>query len=286
MSFIKIVHLSDLHFASITYNLNQFLSKRWLGNTNLLLFRNKTYQTDHLNYLPDLFSSLHVDAVVITGDFTTTSLPQEYQKARAFVDLLEKKSLKTFVLPGNHDVYTKEAERNNRFFQFFPTSVEKGVEVIEIKNNLFWIGLHCAYASNLFLSNGIFSQTIEEELIAKLNALPKEAICIMGNHFPLYSSGNFRHDLKKSKRLQTILKNFPQVKLYLHGHVHTPSFQEGLPLVLNSGSVSHLPGGTFYSIDLYPTKCRVKRYRLQNTTPLNNWQIDQDLDFSFAKSSS
>lgn len=288
MSLLKIAHLSDPHFATVTYNPNQFLSKRWLGNCNLLLFRNKTYQTDHLGYLPDLLSSLHFDAVAITGDFTTTSLPEEYQKAKFLVDAIKNKNIKTFVLPGNHDIYTKESERKKRFAQFFPSSEKNGVEVLEIKKNLFWIGLHCAYASNLFLSDGIFSSVIEQELVQRLDAIPKEAFCIMGNHFPLFTSGNFRHDLRKAKRLQAVLKNFPQVKIYLHGHIHKPAIRQEplLPLVLNSGSVAHLPGGTFYSIEIFDTGCNVKRYCLQNDLKLQTWKVDQDLDFSFTSNSS
>lgn len=290
MSLLKIAHLSDPHFATVTYDPRQFLSKRWLGNGNLILFRNKTYQTDHLKYLPHFLSSLNLDVVAITGDFTTTSLPEEYQKAKEFVQTFEKKGLKTFVLPGNHDVYTKESAEAKRFSQFFPSLEHHGVEVCEIKKNLFWIGLHCAYASNLFLSDGRFTQEIEEELKKQLQQLPSDATCIMGNHFPLYSSSNFRHNLKKTKRLQKILQSFPQVKLYLHGHIHKPNYQEGkqfhLPLVLNSGSISHLPGGTFYIIELFLSGCTIKRYRLQNDKKLNDWQVDQELFFSFEKSSS
>ena len=117
----QIVHISDPHFAAVTYNPMQFLSKRWLGNLNLMLFRNKSYQTDHLMHLPALFKALDVEAVCITGDMASTSRHEEFKLAKKFVDQFREKGMKTFVLPGNHDVYTKGAEREKRFYHYFPS---------------------------------------------------------------------------------------------------------------------------------------------------------------------
>ena len=79
---LRIAHLSDPHFSKITYSPRQFLSKRWMGNLNLLLFRNQAYQTQYLWHLPELVESLEVESVFITGDFSSTSLNEEFLEGK------------------------------------------------------------------------------------------------------------------------------------------------------------------------------------------------------------
>lgn len=280
MHSIRIAHISDPHFASITYNPNQFFSKRWLGNCNLILFRHKTYQTNHLSYLPELFTSLNVEVVAITGDLTTTSLDKEYNKAKIFVDSFKERNMTTIVLPGNHDMYTKESEKRKRFYHYFPSRASKSkVEIKKLKEGFWWIGLDCAYASNLFLSNGKFTTDIENTLKYSLEQIPSQDCIIMGNHFPLFSTGNMRHDLSGAKRLQSLLKYYPNVKLYLHGHDHIPYLidkqNEGFPLVFNAGSVSHLPEGSFYLLELSKESCQWQHFNLQNKSDMKNWMVQE-----------
>jgi len=288
MSKIKIAHLSDPHFASITYNLNQFLSKRWLGNTNLICFRNKTYQTDHLTHIPNLLSSLGVDAVCITGDFTTTSLDAEYERARAFVDQFKELNLKTFVLPGNHDVYTRESERSARFHHYFPSSLEKNrIEVQNIAERWWYIGLDCALATGLVFSNGKFFDQMQIDLEKAIASIPPNEFIIIANHFPLFSAVNWRHGLVGAKKLTQILKRHANIKLYLHGHDHVPyivdKVDEGFPLVLNSGSVAHLPKGSFYMLELSDTGCLVEHLTLNKDDEGSNWSIDKQQRYAFRK---
>ena len=285
MTSLRIAHLSDPHFATITYHPNQFLSKRWLGNCNLILFRNKIHRTRPLSQLPAFLSSLKVDFVAITGDLTTTSLDEEYAQAKVFVDSFSEHKMVTAVLPGNHDIYTKESERAKRFYHYFPSPAsESKVEVKKIKEGFWWIGLHCAYASNLFLSNGTFTTAMEKPLQEALENIPSQDCVIMGNHFPLFSTGNLRHDLQGAKRLQELLKNYPKVKLYLHGHDHIhyaiDRGREGFPLVVNAGSISHLPGGGFYLLELSAQSCLYQHYISE--TKGNSWKIQKEQRISFS----
>lgn len=267
MNSLRIAHISDPHFASLSFNFNQFFSKRWLGNCNLLLFRSKLHRTDELIQLPKLFSSLQVDLVAITGDLTTTSLDKEYIKAKAFVSSFTDYGLMTVLLPGNHDIYTKGSARAKRFYQYFPSAAAEGkIEVKKIKESFWWIGLDCAYASNLFLSDGKFTAEMKKALEKILVKIPSSDSVIMGNHFPLFSSGNRRHDLQGTQELQKLLQRFPQVRLYLHGHDHVHYIvdkrKEGLPLTFNAGSISHWPERGFYLIDLTEKECHWQRHNL------------------------
>ncbi|NGX53770.1 MAG: 3',5'-cyclic adenosine monophosphate phosphodiesterase CpdA [Chlamydiae bacterium] len=119
---IRLAHLSDPHFASVTYSPRQFFSKRWLGNTNLILFRKKAYQTDHLKHIPELLETLDVETVFITGDVATTSRDEEFAKAAAFASKFKQP---VHLVPGNHDCYTRGSDREKRFYRYFPALYDR-----------------------------------------------------------------------------------------------------------------------------------------------------------------
>ena len=63
--------------------------------------------------------SLEPDHILITGDLTTTALPDEFRAARRCVDDLLRDPSRATVLPGNHDRYTWSAHRSRRFEAYF-----------------------------------------------------------------------------------------------------------------------------------------------------------------------
>src|ERR1700733_1009735 len=239
---LRVAHLSDPHFSQVSFHPRQFLSKRWIGNFNLLLFRKRMYQTEHLWHLPTLLKSLKVESLFITGDLSSTSLDEEFSEGRKFARTFQENGMPVYVLPGNHDCYTKAVQKERRFYTFFSSfSCNAGqVESFPLGKGWWYIGLDCAVASPPFCSYGLFCESMEQKLKAALLTIPSSNCIIVGNHFPLFTTSRPNHDLKRAKELQTLLRTFPQVKLYLHGHDHTPYIidrqNEGYPLVLNAGS--------------------------------------------------
>jgi len=266
---LTLAHLSDLHFGHITSSLTQFLSKRWIGNLNLFLFRKRAYATGHLLLLPSLLKTLKVEGICITGDLTSTSLDEEFALARG---LINQFSSPCFVIPGNHDCYTKESERTQVFYDFFPS--QRGVLDIclrddkvlctKIKEGWWWIGLDCAVATPPFNAYGVFTADMEGKLENILRSLPERDGVIIGNHFPLFSSTRPSHELKNGERLRTLLKRWPSVKMYLHGHDHKPYLidrrKEGFPLVLNSGCSAVADNGSFYLIEIKDSQLHLDHY--------------------------
>lgn len=279
-SSLRIAHLSDPHFSCVTYNLSQFLSKRWIGNFNLFFSRKHAYQTDHLWHIPELLKSLNVEQVFITGDFSSTSQDEEFSEGLKFLQDFHKQSLPTFVLPGNHDCYIKTIEKQRRFYSFFSSQAlrEKRVELFSLEKGWWYIGLDCAVATPPFCSYGVFLEKTEAYLREALIKIPSTDRVIIGNHFPLYATGRPLHDLKRAKELQSLLKEFRQVKLYLHGHDHDLYIidrqNEGLPLVLNCGSCAHKPDGTLYLIELFEQECLVQRLLFRKDREGFSWNID------------
>lgn len=263
---LRIAHLSDPHFFTFDSSPQQFFSKRWVGNFNFLLSRRRHYSTSHLTTLPNLFNTLNIRYLFITGDFASTSLDQEFTAGRQFYYKFLEQGIATFAVPGNHDVYTKGAQEKKRYYSFFPSKElrDKKAECIELEQNWWYVGLDCAIKTPPFFSYGRFSEETEGHLHELLIKLPEESKVIVACHFPLFTTGHPLHDLKRGRELQRMLKRFPQVKLYLHGHDHTPYIiehsHEKLPLTLNSGSCAKSQGGSFYLIDLLDRECLVTSY--------------------------
>src|SRR5207249_2378107 len=104
---MRFAHISDLHFGSFALSPLQFFSKRWLGNFNFLLRRKRKFDYRRLVQLRELFKEHQITHVLITGDLSVTARPSEFWQGNNFVELLKEAGLEVFVVPGNHDHYTK-----------------------------------------------------------------------------------------------------------------------------------------------------------------------------------
>src|SRR3989344_9440842 len=100
---MRVAHISDFHYTVLTWNPLRLCSKRFFGHFNWIFRRDREFSPTQIDPLIDLFQDLKVDLVLLGGDFTTTSLPEEFQKANAFVSKLSQPWI---AIPGNHDHYT------------------------------------------------------------------------------------------------------------------------------------------------------------------------------------
>jgi 3',5'-cyclic AMP phosphodiesterase CpdA len=277
---LRLMHFSDLHFTTLDWGWKTFTSKRWLGQLNYWLFRKNQYQTDHLAELPNFAKGWDADFVIASGDFTSTAHPKEFEHAHRFISTFKPPVL---TLPGNHDLYTTDSEKDQTFYHYFPCEdlQKHRMSMRHLKENWWWIGLDCARANHLLDSNGIFLHNMQDRLLSLLDSLPEEASIILGNHFPLFPSGRPRHDTAQADLLRAIIQRDRRIKLYLHGHDHAPYIIKSKIndlLTLNAGSVAHHPGGYFMLIELGPNRCHYKRYKSHDQ---GDWLLDCDQSHSF-----
>jgi 3',5'-cyclic AMP phosphodiesterase CpdA len=116
---VRIVHLSDIHFWQYAFNPVRLMSKRLTGMVALLAGRARRFRLAGIPRLVDRVRDLAPDHILITGDLTTTALPDEFRAARrALADWLDEPGRIT-IIPGNHDRYTWWAHRSRRFERFF-----------------------------------------------------------------------------------------------------------------------------------------------------------------------
>lgn len=295
---IRIAHISDLHLWKITFSLSQFLSKRWLGNLNLIFFRKKRFSKEQIFLLPDLFQRLKINYVIVTGDISSTSMDEEFIFGKTIFNELKKRGIKPLFLPGNHDCYTKKAQRQKTFYKYFQNDLgksegeqkynlkEDGIEAHRLFGKWWVIAIDCALATHLVSSRGLFSEDLEKKLLDLLNIIPKDQSIIIANHFPFRMTKSPRKALKRASNLKKIIKAYPNVKLFLHGHTHHHSIcdlrNKGLPIVLDSGSAAHNQIGKWNLLELDSSSCKIKVFDWIKKE--GSWHKTEDKSFNFIES--
>ena len=272
---IKIAHISDIHLHKISRDWSQFFSKRWLGNLNLVLFRKKRFCSEQVFILPNLFKQLKVNYVIVTGDISSTSMEDEFEEGkRLFLDELKKRGIDSFFIPGNHDCYTKKAQKEQTFYKYFETEKNKITnnytlrnnkgELVKLNKHLWYIGLDCSPATHLVSSRGLFSKTAENTLQNILKEIPKKDSIILACHFPFQFKKSPRKALKRAQVLKNILENNPNIKIFLHGHTHHHKIYDmrskNLPLVLDSGTAANNKKGKWNLLTLKGNHCNIDVY--------------------------
>jgi 3',5'-cyclic AMP phosphodiesterase CpdA len=272
---MRLAHLSDFHFTRLTCNPFRLFSKRFLGHLNWLALRRKHFFEEQVEPLPALLKELKVDLVLFGGDFSTTALPQEFKRAKEFVDQIKQPWI---AVAGNHDHYTYRSYRNKHFYHHFPnqrsaiqypveffTLKDHGVEAHRLKEGLWLVALDTALATHPYSSQGLFSEKLEAYLEEVLSLIPPQDTILMLNHYPFFQHGGPRHSLIRGEALQALLKRNPHIRLYMHGHTHRHTVADlqvsNLPLILDSGSCAQGKKGSWNLIDLEEQGCKVSTYR-------------------------
>jgi len=246
---MRIAHLSDIHFTCWP-KIHQLSFKRVLGTANLILRRRKQdFPLNVQQRLVEHVLGLELDAVIITGDLTGQALTHEFELAlHTLRPLLDR--FPSFIIPGNHDLYTLAAQRNRRMESFFgqwmaldsPSLPVTRMDLGEVT----LLGVNpCRPA---ILASGKLPddqlQRLEQLLETPELAERTVLLCI---HYPIVD----RHGDIYDSRAHGLLNAGPVVEMLrrvtqppaavLHGHVHhgyrlsLPGTQRDVQ-VLNSGS--------------------------------------------------
>jgi 3',5'-cyclic AMP phosphodiesterase CpdA len=259
----------------LTWNPFRLLSKRVFGNINWIANRRKHFFEEQLTPLPKLFKELNVDLVLLGGDFSTTSLKEEFEKAAAWVKKIEPFWI---AIPGNHDRYTKKSCKGKHFYRYITNTrheithpamffklKDQRIEAHKIQEGWWVIALDTCLATHLGSSEGLFSLAQEKYFRELLALIPKEDKIILFNHYPFFHNDAKSHNLVRGEELQKLIESEPRILLYLHGHTHRHSVADlqpcNLPIVLDSGSCAQGRKGAWNLIDIEPKGCKISTYR-------------------------
>lgn len=227
---MRIVVLGDLHFYQLAVWPWQLCSKRLLGQTNLWLNRRRHFKPALWPAVRDQVIARAPDAILCSGDFTTTALPGEFRTARAaWADLVEKAkpSLGSFVVPGNHDRYTYTSARKHLFEGAFGqwTSQEWPAQWI-LGSQTHLIGLDPT-RPNRFNASGKLGTPQLSKLRACLNEIPAGHRILILCHYPIGTPEELPdeapgHGLQDTNALIDTLAESERPITYIHGHIHWP----------------------------------------------------------------
>lgn len=233
---MRIAHATDIHWFARP-GLKDMTVRRTVGSTNLYVFgRRKQFHADVQRALVQHVLSLEPDLFVISGDLTAQALDAEFALARAELQPVLD-AVPTFIVPGNHDLYTPGAARTRRIQRYFePWMHEQGhlhrydseTEPVTL------LGLD-PNRPTWFDASGIVPQA-QLDALGEALADPSLADRFVGLvlHYPVVDRhgvlyDNSRHGLRNADALVDVLRAAPtKPGFVLHGHIHH-GYQAQLP---------------------------------------------------------
>ena len=245
------IHITDIHFWRIVLNPFRLLNKRLLGNANVIIRRRREFAIELTEAYADAVAETGISCAVLTGDFTSTSLPKEFEMARRFLAGLARRGLRLLVLPGNHDVYTFEAARRRSFEALlgehapapgYPARerLTGGTDVILVPE----------VRPNLLSSRGEVAEVVVEQ-VSDLLKKCGETVVVAGHYPLLHETGAYRSKwgrrLGNAEALRDCLGSAGRRILYVCGHVHRFSHEADA----DYPDLEHLSTGAFVRKDLH-----------------------------------
>lgn len=227
----RLAHISDLHYYRPP-GIRQALTKRALGLANLYLKGRVSHFSEDVAALT-VQSILEEapDGVAITGDLTALAAPKEFDAALAGLKPLLD-TFPTFIIPGNHDYYTRGARREARIEASFgqwilgESQSPEGAIIYPTRHRLGPVTLYGLNPCRPDLSSSglLLPQELErlEMMLAQPRAQGESRIIMI--HYPILNM-NGEVVTKWSRRLNgrdgliDILKAHP-VDMVIHGHDH------------------------------------------------------------------
>ena len=224
----RFLHIADLHFWRVEWNPLVLMNKRLLGNANVLLKRRHHFHQQHAGERLAYIAGLGIPDAILTGDFTSTATPAEFELAQGFVEELRRNRLDLSLMPGNHDVYTFESVRRKRYEEYLGNSRPRaGAPLVRRLPGGTPVVMVDTVQANYLSSRGHFPAETEAPLEAMLASLADPLV--VAAHYPvLPETYAYRvtpnRALERAEALRRILGESGKRILYIHGHEHRCSF--------------------------------------------------------------
>lgn len=229
MKRFTLAHVSDLHLPfEPRLTLGQRLSKRQLSAFSWRR-RGHLHRPEILAALADEVRGGGVDHIVVTGDVTNFSLPDEFRNAAAWLDTLAPGGALSLV-PGNHDALVPVAAAEG--LDHWGRWMRRGDDwpfVHRLGDALSLIGLNSALPTAPLLAQGRLGDVQLarlEQILAAEQATGR--LRIVALHHPAASGAvGWRKALVDQPRLADVLRR-AGAELVLHGHARDARF-DALP---------------------------------------------------------
>lgn len=223
---IRLALMGDLHFYRLWVPPWKLMSKRLLGQINLWWDRRHSF--DRALLAPMLQRVLDIDPamLLLTGDVTMTSLPQEFEDVARELAALEGR-LPMIGIPGNHDRYTPLAKRNRIMEKLMPGLVPEVFPYVRSLSSRWKLIMLDAAMPRLLSARGAVGQAQLSALQQELATLSRDQGVLIICHYPAIPRPDghrtgWNHRLIDAAALLDVLGGCKASIIYAHGHVHWP----------------------------------------------------------------
>jgi len=231
----RIAHVTDPHFRSFSgWSPLAFFGKRAVGAVNLVFNRTRKHRMELLEALgQDLVrvraESPGIDHLVVTGDLGNISLQSEWRAAFVWLEKFGPEPRQLTVIPGNHDVYTPDVERERAFekaFEVYQKADHRCDEAlypfVRIRGDgIAFICVNTCVATRDLGAWGSIGEPQLKRLETLLTepSLQKRLRVVLMHHPPVAHKGAENRNLRDRDAFTTVLRN-AGADLVLHGHDH------------------------------------------------------------------
>ena len=226
----RFAHFSDPHLPLLPGwpdRLRALAGKRLLGFLSWRRKRHKVHRPEVLAALLADVAAHAPDHVVVTGDLINIALPDEFERAREWLEQLGAPG-RVSLVPGNHDA-TVKVPWDTGLGQWRPWMAGDGSEAesevdfpfVRVRGPVAFVGLSTAVPSPPLLAVGTVGAAQVARLEEILRALDRRGLCrvVLMHHPPLRVGRSERKALTDRRRVQGALAR-AGAELVLHGHHH------------------------------------------------------------------
>lgn len=261
---MRIVLFGDIHFYRLWLAPWHLLSKRVLGQGNLILNRRKRFRHDLLRGMVDQAIALEPDMLLLSGDLTTTSLKREFLDVAAALRPLTQQ-VPTVLVPGNHDRYTFQSARSKRIDRMLAELCPSAFPHTRDLTSRWRLLALDAAVPRLYNARGRLGTAQFDAAKRYIDSLDEAQGLIVLCHYPCALPSHIHehesHALDERDALRAALQACRARVVTLHGHIHLPWHHEpgdgsGVPFTcIDAGSPcmtsADYPGGQgFFEIGL------------------------------------
>jgi 3',5'-cyclic AMP phosphodiesterase CpdA len=226
-----LAHLSDPHLALPTPRWTELIGKRVTGYINWQKKRRFIHDAATLAAIVADAKAQNPDHIAVTGDIANIGLAAEFPQGRNWLERLGSNQDVTFV-PGNHDIYVKEAAvfvaRQWGAYMSDDEGID-GFPFVRRRGDVALIGLSTSVPTAPFLATGWLGAKQLAELAATLNKLSAENVfrIVLIHHPPTTEAAQHKRLLDAHVLKRVIAVHGAELLLHGHDHRHMINWLEG-----------------------------------------------------------
>lgn len=232
---LRFAHFSDPHLPlppgwppGWPERLGALAGKRLLGFLSWRRKRHRIHRPDILAALLSDVAAHAPDHVVVTGDLVNIALPDEFDRARLWLEGLQGQGLgspdRVSVVPGNHDA-TVAVPWDRGIGLWLPWMAgDDGPDrfpFLRVRGPAAFVGVSTAVPTPPLLATGAVGAEQAERLETLLGDLSRRGLfrVVLMHHPPMRIHGSARKALSDRDRVRAVLAR-TGAELVLHGHHH------------------------------------------------------------------